>query len=77
MNFEELCLEEPRLRKLYEEVKLTRANRRKSDWIWNHEIKPIMKRLVGWFAENKELRSCEAWDISHDTLYSLFTSRRK
>jgi len=77
MTFEDLCKEEPRLEELYGQVRATRANRRKSDWIWSHEIKPRMKRLVGFFAENEKLRTTEAWDLSYHTLYSLFAGRRK
>jgi F0F1-type ATP synthase delta subunit len=78
MTFEDLCEEEPKLKALYEQVKVTRIDRGKSvELIWYHKIKPKMKYLVGFLAENEKLRTTEAYDLSYQTLYGLLLDRKR
>ncbi len=76
--FKRLCEIEPGLRKLYDEMKMTRGDRRKTaEWIFYHRVKPRLQSLVGFSAEKKSLQNCESWDLAYKTLYDLLHSTRK
>jgi hypothetical protein len=78
MTFENLCEEEPRLKALYEQVKVIRIDRGKSvEQIWFGKIKPSMKTLVGFLAENPKMRSSESYDLCYQILYDLLLDRKR
>jgi hypothetical protein len=66
-RYAELCAIEPRLADLLVEM----MRRQPTTWAWYREIKPRVQSLVGWSADNRELRTCEAYDTVYRALYSL------
>jgi hypothetical protein len=65
-RYAELCAIEPRLADLLVEM----MRRQPTTWAWYRDIKPRIESLVGWSAESRELRTCEAYDIVYRALYS-------
>lgn len=77
MTFENLCEEEPKLKILYEQVKVTRIGRGETvNSVWYHKIKPQMKFLVGFLSQKKSLQNTQAYDLTYSTLYDLLRSRK-
>jgi hypothetical protein len=76
--FRELCRIEPRLAELEGEI---RAIKDTGKWFCANEhwlnLKSRMSLLVGWRAENPELRTSKAYDIAYDELYQLLPDCRK
>jgi hypothetical protein len=72
LAFADLCQREPRLRSLARDVQAVEdtggpwfcAN----DW-WCADFKPRLVCLVGWRAEQPELRTSEVYDVAYATLY--------
>jgi hypothetical protein len=81
MDFKTMCLIEPRLQQLEQDIVQFRATRKRlgvcvqNDWY--RQYKPRMYHLVGFGAENPELSSCECWDTAYFHLYDLLTDRKK
>jgi hypothetical protein len=66
-RFAELCQLEPRLTTLLLEV----MAKQPTTWSWYRHVKPRLYALVGWEAERRELRTCEAYDVAYEVLYSM------
>jgi hypothetical protein len=71
MTFKEITKMEPRLRQLYNEARQVNATDEYfcANDTWYRRFKPRLMRLVGWYAENPELRTCKAYDVAYDTIY--------
>ena len=86
LTFENLCAIEPRLRELERRVKAVRDDGTASfcandAWYglrsWHRRgLRNKMAALVGWGASNPCLRSSEAYDIAHRTLYEALPDCR-
>jgi hypothetical protein len=55
---------EPRLRELIAEAELIGS----SDWHDYEQFKRRLSKLVGWFADKPELRTCEAYSLGIDMI---------
>ncbi len=84
-QFEKLCGMEPRLQALYKKAKGMRDDPSRPSFcanaVWfgalgEEGLRGEMARLVGWFAENPELRTTEAYDIAYETLYQALPNCR-
>ena len=61
---------DPRLFKLYKRAKQYKPESNFcANGIWYPYLKPVLCHLVGWDAQNEELRSCQAYDICYDIIY--------
>jgi hypothetical protein len=79
-RFAELAREEPRLAALAHDIRAVKDTGGR--WFcaadhWYHDFKPRLMRLVGWGAEQPELRSCEAYDTAYDFLFDLLPDCRE
>lgn len=64
MEIKEILEKEPLLLDIFNEAKAVSH----LEWcykikIWGKELKPQMTKLVGFWAKNKDLTSCEIYDI--------------
>jgi hypothetical protein len=80
--FRELCRREPRLAKLERDIQAVKDTRGPSfcanDWWYlPGGFKSRLARLVGWGAEQPELRTTEAYDVAYDALYQLLPDCRE
>jgi hypothetical protein len=72
LPFRELCRREPRLATLERDVRSVTDNGGAwfcaNDW-WYGRFKPRLVKLVGFGADEPELRTTEAYDVAYDALY--------
>jgi hypothetical protein len=75
VTFDELCEREPALRRLYDEARAERRQRRSQHYcanrVWYGRLKPQLLRLVGWERPDRDpvLGSSDAYDIAYDEIY--------
>jgi hypothetical protein len=78
-SFADLCQREPRLHSLERDIQAVKDTGGPSfcanDW-WYGRLKPRLVRLVGFGAEQPELRTPEAYDVAYDVLYELLPDCR-
>ncbi len=68
MTWEEMIKIEPALEKLYEMAQkehLTAGEDYCANRIWYTEMKPVLQKLVGHFAEDSRLRSSDTYDTAY------------
>ncbi|MGA2974706.1 MAG: hypothetical protein ABSF77_05285 [Spirochaetia bacterium] len=79
-TFNELCQKEPRLRALYYRARSIRDDKSNPSFcannFWVNELKPVLLGLVGWEAENPELRTSEAYELSYEVIYEALPDCR-
>jgi hypothetical protein len=70
--FAELCRREPRLAALERDIRAVKDNGGRwfcaNDW-WYGSFEPRLVQLVGFGAEQPELRTSETYDVAYDALY--------
>jgi hypothetical protein len=79
-RFGELSEQEPRLAALERDIQAVKDTG--GAWFcandhWYLRFKPQLMKLVGWGAEQPELRTCEAYDVAYDTLLALLPDCRE
>lgn len=89
ITWEEIVKIEPRLERLADEARAYKqATRRKRKnvcandrWYgygeWRGKgLRPMLVQLVGWCSPHPELRTCEAYDVAYQHIYSLLPDCR-
>ncbi|OQA06041.1 MAG: hypothetical protein BWY65_02297 [Firmicutes bacterium ADurb.Bin373] len=71
MTFKRIAKIEPRLQALYDEARQVKARGRNfcANQVWYSRFKPQLILLVGWNAENPQLRTPAAYDVAYRTIY--------
>ena len=80
MAWAEMVKIEPRLEELYQQIRLIKDDKTTpcfcANEIWYERFKPRFKYLVGWLAENEDLRGSDAYDLAYHKLYTPLPSCR-
>jgi hypothetical protein len=75
-----LTAQEPRLRHLYAEIRAVKDDKSEpgfcANWVWYGSFKKQMCALVGFQADNPNLRTMEAYDHAYHKLYNALPDCR-